>query len=142
MRDEDRETFRKAFENIAPEKIEAGLRAVAEREARSAVEECSWREDERERLARQQAAQPPKPARPRLDTMPTSWRVEIDRKISIAIREAFDSERPLLKHVVSEIREAMEDMAAANAADLQHEVRTLSVELAELKATLAELRTV
>jgi hypothetical protein len=69
------------------------------------------------------------PSRTRLDTAPVDWGVVIQSLINVAIAEERRFNREVLAEVVAEVND-----------DLERAVRSLTVELADLKATLAEVR--
>src|SRR5262245_42204641 len=70
----------------------------------------------------------PKPER-KLDTAPIDW--------DARIREAISRERQFQHGVLAEI---IAELRAEASNDLEHATRSLTAELADLKATLAELR--
>ena len=70
------------------------------------------------------------PSRTRLDTAPVDWGVVIQSLINVAIAEERRFNREVMAGVLAE---GVND-------DLERAVRSLTVELADLKATLAEVR--
>ena len=71
----------------------------------------------------------PSPSRTRLDTAPVDRGVVIQSLINVAIAEERRFNREVMAAVLAEVND-----------DLERAVRSLTVELAELKATLAEVR--
>ena len=71
----------------------------------------------------------PSPSRTRLDIAPVDWGVVIQSLINVAIAK----ERRFNREVMAEVLAGVND-------DLERAVRTLTAELAELKATPAEVR--
>ena len=71
----------------------------------------------------------PSPSRTRLDTAPVDWGVVIQSLINVAIAEERRFNREVMAAVLAEVND-----------DLERAVRSLTVELANLKATLAEVR--
>jgi hypothetical protein len=71
----------------------------------------------------------PSPSRTRLDTAPVDWGVVIQSLINVAIAEERRFNREVMATVLAEVND-----------DLERAVRSLTVELADLKATLAEVR--
>jgi hypothetical protein len=71
----------------------------------------------------------PSPSRTRLDTAPVDWGVVIQSLINVAIAEERRFNREVMAAVLAEVND-----------DLERAVRSLTVELADLKATLAEVR--
>jgi hypothetical protein len=69
----------------------------------------------------------------RLDTAPVDWHVVIRAAVDVALAEERRFNQAVLAEVVAEIRATTND-------DLERAVRTLTVELSDLKATLAEVR--
>jgi hypothetical protein len=65
----------------------------------------------------------------RLDTAPVDWGVVIQSLINVALAEERRFNREVLAEVLAEVNDALE-----------RAVRSLTVELADLKATLAEVR--
>jgi hypothetical protein len=75
----------------------------------------------------------PQPKPDQLDTAPVDWGAVTQSLINVAIAEERRFNREVLAGVVAEIRATTND-------DLERAVRTLTVELSDLKATLAEVR--
>jgi hypothetical protein len=70
----------------------------------------------------------PSPSRTRLDTPPVDWGVVIQSLINVAIAEERFN-REVMVGILAEVND-----------DLEHAVRSLTIELADLEATLAEVR--
>ena len=75
------------------------------------------------------AGRSPSPSRTRLDTAPVDRDVVIQSLINVALAEEQRFNREVMAAVLAEVND-----------DLERAVRTLTVKLAELKATLAEVR--
>jgi hypothetical protein len=75
----------------------------------------------------------PQPKPDQFDTAPVDWGAVTQSLINVAIAEERRFNREVLAGVVAEIRATTND-------DLERAVRTLTVELSDLKATLAEVR--
>jgi hypothetical protein len=75
----------------------------------------------------------PSPSRTRLDTAPVDWGVVIQSLIDVAIATERRFSQAVLAEVIAEMRATTND-------DLERALRSLTVELADLKATLAEVR--
>jgi hypothetical protein len=71
----------------------------------------------------------PSPSRTRLDTAPVDWAAVTQSLINVAIAEERRFNRQVMAEVLAEVND-----------DLERAVRSLTVELADLKATLAEAR--
>jgi hypothetical protein len=71
----------------------------------------------------------PEPEPDRRDTEPVDWHVVIRAAVDVAIAEERRFSREVLAGVLAEVND-----------DLERAVRSLTVELADLKATLAEVR--
>ena len=73
----------------------------------------------------------PSPSRTRLDTAPVDWGVVIQSLINVAIAKERRFNREVLAEVLAEVND-----------DLERAVLSLTVELADLKVALAEMRMV
>jgi hypothetical protein len=71
----------------------------------------------------------PSPSPTKLDTAPVDWGVIIQSLINVVIAEERRFNRQVMAEALGEVHD-----------DLERAVRSLTVELADLKATLAEVR--
>lgn len=82
----------------------------------------------------------PSPSRTRLDTAPVDWSVVIQALINVAVAEERRFNQEVIAGERQLTREVMGEVLAEVNNDLERSVRSLTVELADLKATLAEVR--